>query len=96
MKEVASFFPVAYRALLSLNARRQAAGTEHHLPVILSSVESHQTSKMLSSLGLTSLLETLSLTLAKKGEYCSPMKDRALELLREGHSLAAEMSFSDH
>lgn len=68
MKEMVSFFPLAYRALPSLNAQRQAAGTERPLPVILSHVESRLPSKMLSSTEVTSLLGTLSLTLAKKGE----------------------------
>ena len=68
IKEAVSFFSAAYRALLSLNAWHQAAGTERPLPVILSSVESRPPSKMLSSPGVTSLWGTLSLTLAKRGE----------------------------
>lgn len=68
MKEALSFFLVAYRDFPSLNARHPAAGTERHLPVILSSVESLLPSKMLSSLAVTSLWGAPSLTPVKKGE----------------------------
>lgn len=80
-----SFFPVAYRALLPLNVLRQAAGTERHLPVILSSVESRLPSKMLSSAGVTSPWGTLSLTFAKKGEWPCEGEER-WEPLRAGRS----------
>lgn len=60
-------FP-AYRALLSSSARPPAAGTERHLPAISLSAESRRPSKTPSSPGGTSLLATLSVTPAKKGE----------------------------